>query len=385
MTSSMPSAPIPRRTLLAGTAALATVGATACAADPARARPAPSGTTESLRTASSLTHGGLGHKGLAYKGLNFDTDRDVWRTEYVRREIAAIREQLHCNAILLLGHDLDRLTEAASIAAGHGLFVWFEPRQFDRDAEETLAFLGKVARAAERLRTRHPDVGISLGTELTIFMSGLVPGKDYNERAQALHRPESAGFQKRLNVFLDRAVRTVRTLFRGRVTYSSGEWEEVDWHGFDILGRNLYRTADNRAGYTDQVRALHRHRKPVVITEFGCCTFTGAREQGGAGYTVVDWERQPPVVKDGYVRDEREQADEIGALLDLYAAERVHGAFVYNFIAPDSPHSPQRRHDLDIASFALVKTFPTGTRRGYAETGQWEPKQSFHAVARRFR
>ncbi|MEU4730447.1 abortive infection protein [Streptomyces sp. NPDC023588] len=366
----MNSAPIARRTLLAGTAALSAL----CVAGTAHARAGSTGAPPP-QTATSLT----------YKGVNFDTDRDVWRMEYVRREIAAIREQLHCNAVLLLGHDLDRLTEAASIAAAHGLFVWFEPRQFDKDAEQTLAFLGTVACAAEQLRTRHRGVGIAVGTELSIFMSGLVPGKDYNERGQALGHPESAGYQERLNTFLDRALKTVRPLFKGRVTYSSGEWEEVNWRGFDVVGVNLYRNADNKAIYTEGLRALQRHGKPVVITEFGCCTFTGAKEQGGSGFNVVDWQREPPVVKDGYVRNEREQASEIGELLALYTAERVEGAFVYNFIAPDSPHSPQRRHDLDIASFALVKTFPTGTRRGYAQTGQWEPKHAFHTVAGRFR
>ncbi|MFD7628547.1 hypothetical protein ACFV7Q_21330 [Streptomyces sp. NPDC059851] len=145
----MTSAPIARRTLLAGTAALSTV----CVAGNAGALPMPTDAAASLRTAGPLT----------YKGVNFDTDREVWRTEYVRREIAAIREQLHCNAVLLLGHDLDRLTGAASIAAEYGLFVWFEPRQFDKDSEQTLAFLGSVARAAERLRTRHPGVGIAVG------------------------------------------------------------------------------------------------------------------------------------------------------------------------------------------------------------------------------
>ncbi|GLF94993.1 abortive infection protein [Streptomyces yaizuensis] len=367
----MTSASIARRSVLAGTAALAT----GLAAGSAHALTESSGPGASPPAAGALV----------WKGVNVDTDREVWRTEYVRREIAAIGEQLHANAVLLLGHDLDRLVEAASIAAEQGLFVWFEPRQFDQDAERTLAFLGSVARAAERLRSRHPDVGIAVGTELTLFMSGLVPGNDYTERGKALEGPESAGYQERLNAFLGRALETVRPLFGGRVTYSSGEWEEIDWRGFDVVGVNLYRDARNRAAYTWKLHTLRRHGKPVVVTEFGCCTFTGAREHGGSGFLAVDWERVPPVVRDGFVRDEREQADEIGELLDLYAAERVHGAFVYNFIAPDSPWSPWRRHDLDIASFALARTFPTGTRRGYAETGHWEPKRSFHAVARRFR
>ncbi|MFJ6483456.1 hypothetical protein ACIQK6_25550 [Streptomyces sp. NPDC091682] len=70
----MTSPPIGRRTLLAGVAAAATLCATAAGTGTARAR-----------TPASLTH----------KGVNFDTDRDVWRTEYVRREIAAVKEQLH--------------------------------------------------------------------------------------------------------------------------------------------------------------------------------------------------------------------------------------------------------------------------------------------------
>lgn len=91
------------------------------------------------------------------------------------------------------------------------------------------------------------------------------------------------------------------------------------------------------------------------------------------GFTAVDWEREPAVVKEGFVRCEREQADEIGALLDLYAAERVHGAFVYNFIAPDSPYSPQRRHDLDIASFALAKTCRLPIHVGRERAGECVP------------
>ncbi|MGZ9934521.1 hypothetical protein ACXNSR_32085 [Streptomyces sp. NC-S4] len=43
------------------------------------------------------------------------------------------------------------------------------------------------------------------------------------------------------------------------------------------------------------------------------------------------------MVEHGHVRDEREQAAEVGALLDLCAAECVDGAFVHDFIAPGSP------------------------------------------------
>ncbi|WP_328786556.1 MULTISPECIES: hypothetical protein [unclassified Streptomyces] len=132
-----------------------------------------------------------------------------------------------------------------------------------------------MARAAESLRTRFPCVGHSIGTELTIFVSGLVPGRDYAERGQALGCPESAGYQELLNAFSGRAVGTVRPLFHGPVTYGSGGWEQIDRHGFSVVGANLYRNGDNMTSCTRALRALQRHGKPVVITEFGYCTFTG--------------------------------------------------------------------------------------------------------------
>ncbi|WP_433467956.1 hypothetical protein [Spirillospora sp. CA-128828] len=355
-------ASISRRTVLAGTAAAVVGGA---AVRPARAAAPKSGR-------------------LPQHGVNYDTEREVWKPEYVRREIRAIRRDLHCNALILLGSDLRRLMLAARYAAEEGMFVWFEPRQFERDARTTLRFVSSVAREAERLRRTHPGVGISLGCELTIFMAGLVPGKDWMERAANLGTPAGRGYDKRLNAFLGRALKTVRPLFGGRLTYTSGVWENVAWRGFDVVGVDLYRDASNKATYVQDVRALHRFGKPVVITEFGCCTYRGADERGGDGFDIIDWTQDPPVVPAGYVRDERTQARYISELLDVYEAEGVHGAFVYNFIDPDSPYSPDRDHDLDMAGFSLVKVLPADSRLGYEKTGHWEPKPAFRTLARRY-
>jgi hypothetical protein len=364
----VPQTPISRRTVLAGTAAAVAYGA---AAPPAHADSA-------VRTAPA------GGRRLPQHGVNYDTEREVWRPAYVRREIRAIRRDLHCNALIVLGSDLRRLMLAARCAAEEGMFVWFEPRRFDQDARATLRFVTSVAREAERLRRTHPGVGISLGCELTIFMSGLVPGRDWRERAGNLGTPAGAGYDERLNAFLGRALKAVRPLFGGRLTYTSGVWESVAWHGFDVVGVDLYRDASNKATYVQDVRALHRFGKPVVITEFGCCTYRGADERGGDGFDIVDWTREPPVIPPGYVRDERAQARYICELLDVYEAEGVHGAFVYNFIDPGSPYSPDPRHDLDMAGFSLVKVRPADSRLGYEKTGRWEPKIAFRALARRY-
>ncbi|WP_242901351.1 hypothetical protein [Actinomadura terrae] len=360
----MPQLPVSRRTVLVGaaTAAVAITGA----APPARAA------------------SGGGRRALEQHGVNYDTEREVWNPAYVRREVRAIARDLHCNAIIVLGSDAARLMLVARHAAEEGLYVWLEPRQFDRDARTTLAFLTSVSRAAEALRRTYPDIGISVGCELTIFMSGLVPGDDYKERAANLGTPAGKGYNERLNAFLARALKTVRPLFGGRLTYSSGMWEQVAWGGFDVVGVDLYRDATNEATYVQDVRALHRFGKPVVITEFGCCAYRGADRRGGDGFDIIDWDHKPPIIPPGYVRDERVQSRYISELLDVYEAEGVYGAFVYNFIESDSPHMPEPCLDLDMAGFALVSVLPLDSPRNYPATGDWEPRAAFHTVARRY-
>jgi hypothetical protein len=328
--------------------------------------------------------GGGRRRSLALRGVNYDTEREVWRSEFVRREIETIRRDLHCNSILLLGSDLDRLTESAAVAADNGLHVWFEPRHFDSNAADTLEFVSTVARAAEELRADHPGVGLSVGCELTIFMAGIVPGDDWVARSVSLGSTPPADYNARLDAFFADALATVRPIFGGPITYSSGVWEEVDWRPFDMVGMDLYRTADNEATFVEDVRNLGRHGKPVVITEFGCCSFRGAEDMGGDGFTMVDYTRNPPVVAEGLVRDEQVQARYIDELLDVFEAERVHGAFVYDFIEPDTPHSPDPRHDYDMAGFGVVTCYPSGTDRAYDRTGHFEPKVAFDTIAARF-
>lgn len=360
--------PLDRRAFIVGTAA--------AAAGSWHAARRPRTQDRELRSADP--------KPLALRGVNYDTVREVWRPEYVRREIETIAGELNCNAVILLGDNLDRLTESAAIAAEQGLSVWFEPRHWDASAADTIEFVAGVARAAEELRVDHSDVGLSLGVEYTIFMDGLVPGNDWSERGEALGRIDRAEYNGKLNEFLAEALPVIRPIFGGQITYSSGAWEEVDWRDFDVVGIDLYRDATNAATFVDHVRSLLRHGKPVVITEFGCCTFQGAEDMGGTGFMVVDWWADDPTVAEGLVRDESVQATYIEDSLDIFEAEGLHGAFIYNFIQPDGPYSPDPRYDFDMAGFGVVKVFPSGTEQAYDTTGHFEPKQAFNAIARRF-
>ena len=111
-----------------------------------------------------------------------------------------------------------------------------------------------------------------------------------------------------------------------------------------------------------------------MIVEFGCCAFEGATELGPAGGTIVDWTADPPALAGPYRRNEQVQAGYLSQQLDVFEAEGVHGAYVFEFIEPARPWSPDPRHDLDMSSFGVVKAVGDG----------WEPKAAFHELSRRY-
>jgi hypothetical protein len=88
--------------------------------------------------------------------------------------------------------------------------------------------------------------------------------------------------------------RTAST-FGGPVSYASGIWEEVDWSGFDVVGTDGYRDEQNAPYYRQMLAQGHRHGKPVVVTEFGCCTYRGAGARGGTGWMVGDPTADPTI------------------------------------------------------------------------------------------
>lgn len=74
------------------------------------------------------------------------------------------------------------------------------------------------------------------------------------------------------------------------------------------------------------------------------------------------------------------QARELVETLTILDAAGVDGAFVAEFVTAGATFSDNPRYDLDMNAFALAR--PTDTAKGttYPDMN-WEPKQSFHAVA----
>jgi hypothetical protein len=117
--------------------------------------------------------------------------------------------------------------------------------------------------------------------------------------------------------------------------------------------------------------------------EFGACTFEGAPEQGGMGWNVVDYTKEPPEIKGDLIRSERTQARYLAGALDAFESMNLYSALAFTFVTPEAEHHPEPRYDLDMASYAIVK--PIRDRPGDpASDWHWEPKEAFHTLARAY-
>ncbi len=343
-----------------------------------------------LSTPSAAAAGS--RRGLALRGVTYDTgidhlgenSRQRWTHAQMRREIDAIRDRLHCNAVSLAGTHVSRLVQTAEAALERGMHVMLQPRNYDRPRAEILDHLARTAREAERLRLQHPGrVTLIAGCEHSLFTPGIVPGDTFLERIAVLGRGkiDFNALRKRLNAFLGQAAAAARANFGGDVTYAAAVFEQVDWTPFDIVGIDYYEFHRSRSGHARQLAPYRRWNKPILICEFGCCTYEGAPQRGGSGYDIVDYDKGRPELIGRPVRSESTQARYIAEMLDVFESQDLLGAFVYTFISPDSPSSKTPRYNLDTAAFSVVKVI-LEDERDLGSPYRWEPKRAFHAIAR---
>jgi hypothetical protein len=345
------------------------------------------------------------------KGVCYDVGTYMafnWRPHFskdsVRRELEIIKEELHCNAVRISGSDVGRLSTAAELAMEQGLEVWFCPTIWDRSPEETCRYLGLAAEAAEALRGSGKDSVVFIaGGESTLFMRGILEGKSFMARLanpNLFARVKAGEHNKPLNEFLTKANQTVRSVYRGRVTYAALVWEAVNWDNFDFVGVDHYRTKKMGEQYLEILAPSFKNGKPVVVTETGHTTIAGAGEEGmlksAAGLeasTINEKSRffhyRFPVVgrlvrprlNGSHVRDEKWQASMLVETLRMLDNAGVDGVFVSGFMEQTKPYNDDPRYDLDMASFSLVKYFEGGRRGTTYPDMPWEPKESFRAVA----
>ncbi|MFI7535246.1 hypothetical protein [Streptosporangium sp. NPDC049376] len=330
------------------------------------------------------------------KGISYDTGFVVngtighrrFAAENVRRDMRAIRDDLNCTAVRVMGGNPERIELAAECAADLGLEVWFSPYPLELTAGEMLSLFADCAERAERLRLRGAEVVFVTGAELCLMNKGFLPGDSIDERVGLLSRPDQVREQigtvgARVNDFLAEAVALVRERFGGKVTYASVPLERVNWEPFDIMSVDLYRSAEIADRFAAGVHGLVAQGKPVAITEFGAASYRGAGDRGALGLEVVEYDpatRAPVRLNGEYERDEAGQAAYVRELLEVFDAGGVDSAFVFTFALYDHPYRPggDPRDDLDLASYGVVKVHEDPER-------PWEPKAAFHSIAAYYR
>ncbi|WP_369205857.1 hypothetical protein [Streptomyces sp. PU-14G] len=323
------------------------------------------------------------------------TSRERFEPEVVRRELAIIRDDLHCDAVQIIGGDPDRLELAAGAAAELGLEVWFSPYPMELDPDGILTLFRDCAERAERLRLSGAEVVFVAGVELSVMNRGFLPGESPEDRVgQLMRRPERrAGAIRelgvRVNAFLRDAAATVRERFHGKLTYAAIQFEQVDWAPFDFMTFELIRSAEVADRFRDAVRSLAQGPKPLAITGFGTAAYRGAGDRGGRVLEVVEHDpvtKVPVRLNDVYERDEAGQAAYLSELLEIFDTEGVDSTFVFLFALPGYPHRPDGdpRDDLDRAGLGIVKLLEGRRGQAYPDM-EWEPKAAFTAVAHRYR
>ncbi|MEV1328467.1 hypothetical protein AB0J20_02685 [Micromonospora costi] len=336
------------------------------------------------------------------KGITYDTgfvrdgrnSLERFDPEVVRRELAIIRDDLHCTAVHIIGGHPQRMEQAARWAADLGLEVWFSPYPLDLSTDEILALLLDSAQRAERLRADGAQVVFVAGVELSIMNRGFVDGDRIEDRlgnllADPHGRAERiADVRARLDRFLRTAVPAIRDRFHGRITYAAIPFEGVDWDLFDVVTLELIRSSEVADRFRDGVRELVAQPRPVAVTGFGTATWRGAGDVAPRSMEILEYDEVTglPVRLDGpYERDEAGQAAYLGELLDIFDSEGVDSAFVHLFALHNLPHRPDGdpRDDLDLASLGIVKVLED--RDGHTYPGlPWEPKAAFATIAERY-
>ncbi|MGH3321873.1 MAG: hypothetical protein ACRDN9_17205 [Streptosporangiaceae bacterium] len=339
-------------------------------------------------------HYDVGHHYDVGQGQGPASTRPHFDRAGVEADMVMIAGQLHANAVRVTGTDLSRVAIAAGLALEAGLTVWFSPHPGDLAGDDIVSYLAEAARMAEELRSAAGSVVMVAGCELSLFCAGYLPGPTLDDRLDSLTGASAVpGLQtsfselpRALNTTLGQSVAAIRDHFRGPVTYASAPWETVDWARFDLVSADLYRDSSNAAGYRDSLRSYARFGKPVVVSEFGCCTYKGAADAGGAGFMIFDDDTQPPALKlkvTGLQRSEAEQSRYLRELYAIFDEEGIHGAFWHTFAGWTFPHRPGRQADLDLGSFGLVKVIeaPSADKEAFA----LEPKEAFWALAAAYR
>jgi len=282
---------------------------------------------------------GLKYKGICYCAGKVTPELASYLTpsrDEMDEQLSTIHDELGCNAIIIMaGADYeDNLIECGRMAIGKGFHrVYILPRYFHHSIDETVDRIARFAPRVRALREASEVIHFMVGHELSLEISGIVPGDNWFERLDyCIKNPD----------WMDRVRATFPGMFKDiiaacegkygyKISYAAIMYAEIDavpWS--DPVFESVGIDADimPALGVTDerifsQLSELKRKfGKPVIVPDFACMTYTGADQYDGA-VLWKSWESGP--------YDEDAQAKFIKSSCDVYNRAKIEGCFYYQY------------------------------------------------------
>ena len=304
--------------------------------------------------------------------LNFNRNLD---TNTIRNELRIIKEDLGCNAVRLISDSNSKLIEAAEIALKFNLEPWVSNRLFGLNTKGAKKVLRDLAISCEILRKRYStQIIIIVANEPSLdtrFVWRIGPPSTGSklEHFFSTHRQNE---KLDLSSFISELAIEVKKYFNGPITLASGPWEKIDWKYFDYIGVNLYINKHNKDIYENLIDEYKGYKKPLVITEFGCCTFKGAADYGGNGWNYAS--------KNNVVYDKTEQANTIEKCINIFKNKDVEGSFLLGYVEPKPVTKKKMLFGLGGLTVSAEGSY--GIMNYFGKKKKLKPKLSYEILKR---
>jgi len=277
---------------------------------------------------------------VRYKGMNYAAARTgpefssipTPSRDEMDEQLDTIHNELGCNAIIVQAGDgyEDNLIECSKLALQKGFDrTYAYVRYMNSTLDQTVEKVGRLAARVRSLRETSDSFVWMIGCEFGVSMSGIIPGDTWFDRVryQLDHKDWWDLVQAKEPEIWRRILPVVKSNYGYPVAYAAATWEIplVPWSdpSFGEVSPQLY--IHDSIGQTEswalnQLSSLKRFGKPVIVSEFGCNTYTGAGTLAGAPLFM----KQNPY-------DEDEQANYIEKYCNMLNKANINGAFLYMY------------------------------------------------------
>ena len=302
--------------------------------------------------------------------LNRNLDKNI-----IEEELAIIKQDLGCNTVRLISDSNNKLIEAAEIALKLNLEPWVSNRLFGLNKKGACKELSELAIACEELRRRHQTkLVIVVANEPSLdtkFVWSLGPPFSHSKLEHFFSKNKYNAKLDLRTISSELAIQ-IKKYFNGPITLASGLWERIDWKLYDYVGVNLYINKYNKNVYENSIDEYLVYKKPIVITDFGCCTFKGASDYGGSGWYYAS--------KNTVIYDEKEQADTIEKCIKIFKNMGVEGSFLLGYVEPKPFTRKKVLFGLEWLRFSAEGSY--GIMNYFEREKELEPKLSYETLKR---